>query len=108
MWQFVGNTLKFGDTKPPNVLKDKIDSLIGVCVQNESNKHLRLQCLVGICYLLQFDKLIDQAAKPLSAAESNCEFLSKLIWHSLWNENSLSSADNATSEEERWILTCHY
>jgi hypothetical protein len=113
MFQFVANTLKF-DKKPPSVLKTNIDQLVSICIQNEANKHLRIQSLTGLFYLLQFDNLIDQASLIKDASlmeidsglpcENNYQYVSQVVWHSLWNDVKLTGSDNASLDEERFFF----
>ena len=104
MFQFISHSLKF-DQKTANVLKENADKILNICIANESNKHLRLQSLNGIYYLLQFEKLVEQYASKLDnqTEQNNLQFLANLVWNSLWNNfnNASVNVDATLQEEER-------
>jgi hypothetical protein len=70
------------------VLEDNLDNLIEICVQNEPNKHLSHQCLIGFYHLLTYDNLIEKSIILKDDQSSNYYSIAKCLWHSLWiNEN---------------------
>lgn len=103
LWQFLANTLKFDTKSSPKVLKDNINSLLEICIQNESNKLLRLQSLTGLSYMLHFENLVGEATSlpKENPTDNNYQSLARVIWHSLWTYKA-NSGDNVTGEEERY------
>lgn len=101
MWQFVSNSLKF-DSKASDVLKENIDTMLKICLENEANKHLRFQSLNGFYFLIKFENLVKNASKLDETDSSNYETIAKKLWHSLWV--SPCENDHPTAKEERFAL----
>lgn len=99
------NSQKF-DKKPSVVLKENIDTLLKICVDNGLNKHLSLSCLTGIKILLGFDGLISLANEfdaNNNTSESNYYFIAKFFWNSLWLVNEAEESCELSQEKNKIV-----
>lgn len=108
IFQFVENSRKI-DKRASKVIKENIDDLLQICIENESNKHLNLQCLNGLHQILCFEGLIDQAQplqKNMDTTETNYYFIAKTLWHSLWLLDSKDAFE--LSVEKKKMIEIYY
>ena len=73
--------------KASQVLVEKIDELIELCIEAQGNRYLQSQSVNGFYQLLSFENLIEEANLSKyneSGAFSNRFVIAKCLWHSLW------------------------
>lgn len=88
------------------MLKENIDTLLKICIDNGLNKHLSISCLTGIKILLGFDGLISLANAfdaNNNTSESNYYFIAKFFWHSLWMVNEDEESCELSQEKKKIV-----